>query len=177
MKHIYIFIIGLLIVGCGSTKEMPTAEDLNALKSAVENKKFRFEATSANPIGLANVRGINNLLPPGSVQSNISLIGNSNYFIVDNETVQLDMPYFGEQEVAKVYNQSDAGLKFKGKAKKFTIKFDERKMQYTINLVLDSSDENLNIMLVMYPNKKARLDVSSSIRSAINYYGDWKVAE
>ena len=34
MKHVYIFIIGLLIVGCGSTKEMPTAEELGKKRIA-----------------------------------------------------------------------------------------------------------------------------------------------
>ena len=177
MKHLSFLIVVFILVGCGSTKQMPTAEKLYALKSAVENKKIQFEATSANAIGLANVSGINNLMPMGSNQSNISLIGNSNYFIIDNDSIKMDMPYFGRQDVAKVYNGNDVGFQFDGKFSKYSQKFDEKKGQYTLNFSLNLKSENLNATLYLYSNNKARLDVNSSIRSAIFYSGDWELAE
>jgi uncharacterized protein YcfL len=177
MKQLFFLVIVFILVGCASSKEMPTAEKLSALKSAVENKKIKFEGTSANAIGLANVRGINNLMPAGSNQSNISLIGNSNYFIFDNDTIKMDMPYFGRQDFAKIYDGNNSGFQFDGKLTTFTQQFDEKKGNYSLNFSLDLKNENLNVSLILYSNNKARLTVNSSMRSAILYFGDWEAIE
>jgi uncharacterized protein YcfL len=177
MKDLTFLILVFILVGCGSSKQMPTAEKLSALKSAVENKKIKFVATSANAIGLASVRGIDNLMPAGSNQSNISLTGTSNYFIIDNDTIQMKLPYFGRQDIAKGYNGNDVGFQYDGDFSKYSQSFNQKKGHYTLNFSLDLRNENLYVTLYLYSNNKARLDINSSVRSAIFYAGDWEVAE
>lgn len=177
MKHLSFLILVFILVGCGSTKEMPTAEKLSALKSAVENKKIKFEATSANAIGLASVRGIDNLMPAGSNQSNISLIGNSNYFTIDKDTIKMDLPYFGRQDISTSYNGGDEGFEFDGKYTTYSQKFDEKKGHYTLKITLKLKKETVNVNYILYANNKASLDIISTIRTTISYSGDWEAVE
>jgi hypothetical protein len=177
MKQLFFLMIVFILVGCASSKEMPTAEKLSALKSAVENKKIKFEGTSANAIGLASVRGINNLMPSGSNPSNISLIGNSNYFIINKDTIQMDMPYFGRQDIPNSYNGGDEGFEFDGKYTQYSQNFDKKKGHYTLKITIILKKETVNVNYILYANNKASLDIISTIRTTISYSGDWEAIE
>lgn len=174
-KIVFLSIVSFLFFACGS-KKIITDKELLAFKNAVENNNFSFEATSANPVAFANVRGIQNLLPPGSNVASINMVNNPNYLRVKNDSVFLDMPYYGEIQMGMGYNR-DTGLKFKGIPEKRNIEFNKKKEKYTITYTLKADNENLRLFLVLFPNKTARLDINSSNRSTIFYYGDWKITE
>jgi len=99
MKQIlYIFVI-VLLYSCSSTK-LATEKDLSDLNSTLDKGYFMFEANSANPVAFANVRGIENLLPPGSNTASINLVNNPNYLRVRNDSLYISLPYFGEQQLS-----------------------------------------------------------------------------
>lgn len=174
MKNwMYLVVTVLFINGCASKKNVYTGQEISKFKEIVKINKFEFEASSANPIGLGNVRGINNLLPPGSNQSNINLVGTTNYLRVKNDSIFFDLPYYGERQMGGAYNSSDAGLKFEGVPKKVSSNYDEEKIKYTINYDINTPNENLNLVLVLFPNKYATLNITSSHRTSINYSGEW----
>ena len=174
-KIILITLMSFLFFACGSRK-LTSDKELLAFKNAIENNKLSFEATSANPVAFANVRGLERLLPPGSNVASINLVNNPNYFRVKNDSISFDLPYYGELQIGMGYNR-DTGLKFEGTPEKAKVDFNSRKEKYTITYTVRTENENLRMFLVLFPNKTARLDVNSSNRTSIFYYGDWKVLE
>jgi hypothetical protein len=176
MKQIlYIFVI-VLLYSCSSTK-LATEKELSDLNSTLDKGYFIFEANSANPVAFANVRGIENLLPPGSNTASINLVNNPNYLRVRNDSLYISLPYFGEQQLSIGYNSSNSGIQFEGIPKKTTSKFNKKKQKQELVFDVRTEGESLKMVLTLYPNRSAKLDVNSSHRTSIFYYGKWKPIE
>ncbi|WP_439131041.1 DUF4251 domain-containing protein [Polaribacter sp.] len=171
LRIISIFVISCFYVACKSTV---TITELNNLKETVENNKFEFVANDAQPISMANVSGLENLLPMGSNLGNINLIGNPNFLRVKNDSIHLDMPYYGVRRMGGTYGTADAGLKFIGKSIPTETKFNAKKNNYIIKYDVKKPDENLRLTLTLFANHAATLSVISSHRNSINYRGNWQ---
>lgn len=177
MKNsIYTLFLISILMSCASSK-VESDENLNTLKKAVEESRFEIVAVSANPVAFANVQGLQNLLPMGSNLGSINLIGIENYFKVFQNNISIELPYYGEQQISRGYNSTNVGFSVKGIPESSKIKFDSKKDKYRINYSVKGKDENLNISLVLFSNKKATININSSHRTAISYYGDWKILE
>lgn len=177
MKNcIYIFLFTSFLIGCAS-KKLNTTDNVSLLKQAVSESRFEIVAVSANPVAFANVQGLQNLLPIGSNLGNINLIGIENYFKVINNDLYIELPYYGEQRISRGYNSKNVGFSVKRKAESTKIKFDSKKRKYQINYRIKGKDENLDISLVLFSNKKATININSSHRTSISYYGNWKILE
>ena len=171
MKYKIIIILLLTVsLGCKSTV---TTTEINNLKETVLNNNFEVTLTSATPIAFANVTGIQNLLPPGSNNANINLINISNYFIVKNDSIKVDIPYYGEQQIAMAF-KSDNGIVYEGIPEKTKNTFIDKKNKYIINYWLKNKNETFRVTLTLFPNKNSSLSINSSHRTTINYNGYWK---
>ena len=173
-RFFLIIFLSCLCYNCAS-KSAATAKELADLKNAVSNQSFKFVANSANPVAFANVTGIQNLLPPGSNQASINMVNNPNFLIIKKDSVFLDMPYYGEQQIAMAYDSNNSGLSFTGLAEAKKINYAEKKQKFTLQYDVKGEREGLKLILVLFPNKTARLDVNSSHRTSIYYYGNWKL--
>ncbi|MBU3012371.1 DUF4251 domain-containing protein [Polaribacter vadi] len=169
-QYLFLVIPVLLFTACKSTVTVP---ELEALQKMVANNHFEFTAGSANPMPMANVRGLEKLLPVGSNMSNINLIGNANYFRVKNDSIFFELPYYGVRQIGSTYG-SDVGLKFEGNPEKGTTTYNKKKKRYSLKYVVKTKDETLNINLILFVNNKATLSINSSHRSNINYNGTWQ---
>lgn len=174
MKNRFLILFVLVIISsCSSAKKIVSSEQLESLKNAVENNLFEMNANSANPVAFANVRGIENLLPLGSNAANISLVNIPNYFRVQKDSIQLDLPYYGELQMPRAYG-ADNGLSFEGAPKKVVKEFNAKKNSYSIIYTLKAENESLKATLTLFANNSATLHLNSSIRTTIVYYGSWK---
>lgn len=169
-RYLFLVISVLFFTACKSTVSIP---ELEALQKMVANNHFEFTAGSANPMPMANVRGLENLLPVGSNMANINLIGNSNYFRVNNDSISFELPYYGVRQIGGTYG-SDVGLKFEGIPEKTSTTFNKKKNRYSLKYIVKTKDENLNINLILFVNNKATLSINSSHRSNISYNGTWQ---
>lgn len=165
------FVCISLLVSCKSTASL---SDIKNLKKVVANKSFEFNASNAIPLSLGNIRGIENLMPNGSSSGNINLNGNPNFMIVKNDSIHMDMPYYGRRNLGGGYNPSDVGLKFKSNIKTETSSYNSKKNSYIIKYNINNNQENLILTLTLYANKSSNLNVISSHRNTINYQGNWK---
>ena len=168
-----LFII-IIIMSCTACKSTATITELNKLKEAVANNNFEFVANSAQPMSIANVSGLENLLPIGSNLAHINLIGNPNFLIVKKDSIHLDMPYYGVRRMGGTYGSADVGLKFNGESEAIDTKFNAKKNNYSIKYSLKNPKENLKLTLVLFTNNSATLNVVSSHRNTINYIGKWE---
>lgn len=157
-----------------SCKSTATVVEMNALKEVVESQNFNFVADSANPMPIANVSGLQNLLPRGSNMANINLNDITNFLNIKGDLIDLDMPYYGVNRMVTTYNTRNVGMQFKGKIKSSDIKFNAKKNKYTLKYTIKTDMESLALILVMFPNQTATLSINSSHRNSISYNGKWK---
>ncbi|GAB7256464.1 DUF4251 domain-containing protein [Polaribacter sp. OB-PA-B3] len=172
-----VVLVSLLVFcfGCSGLKSTATQAEINNLKEIIASKNIEAIFDWAQPMGLNNnVRGLENLLPPGSSTNNINLSGNANFFRIKNDGVHVDLPFYGQQQLSRGYN-ADAGIKFDGKPQAEKKYFDNKKGAYILKYTLNAKDEGYNATLTLYPNGNCSLNVNSSHRSTIYYNGNWKV--
>lgn len=170
-RFLVLILLFLIFIGCKSTA---TLAEIDNLKKVVVNGNYEFIATAAKPMLIAGVTGLQSLMPPGSNWGNINLNGNTNFLVVKNDSIHLDMPYFGERRMGNTYSTNDVGLKFNGIVKDITTRFNNKKNSYIVTIETNTSNEFLNLTLTLFANKFATLKVVSSQRSLINYSGNWE---
>ncbi|UAM99352.1 DUF4251 domain-containing protein [Polaribacter litorisediminis] len=166
-------LLSLLIVNIYSCKSTAALAEIESMRKTVLDKNFTIVANSASPVAFANVRGIEKLLPPGSNLANISLINIQNNFTIKNDSVFLDMPFYGERRFANGYG-TETGLQFKGKPDRVKTSFNAKKNKYLLEYWLNAKTESLRISLTLFANKTCRFTVNSSHRSTITYDGNWE---
>lgn len=163
----------VLFMSCASSKNRATEFEINSLEKVVSSKKIEAQFDFANPLSFNNVQGIENLLPPGSTLGNINLMGNANYLRIKNDSVSMDLPYFGEQQMYRGFS-SNGGIKFNGIPRKVKQEYNSKKAAYILKYWLNTEIESYTLILTLYASKKAVLNVNSSHITSINYNGDWQ---
>ena len=99
VSKLKIFLLALFTIFFVKCKSTATVAEVNELKKIISNNNFTFIADTAMPMSIANVKGIENLLPPGSNTASINLVNNPNYLRVRNDSLYISLPYFGEQQL------------------------------------------------------------------------------
>lgn len=174
MRFLALFIL-VVFVSCKSSKDAISPERITSFKKEIANKNIDVEFEWAQPSGmLNNVSGIQNILPIGSSAANVNLVGISNFLKISKDSIALDLPYYGEQQILKGYLGSDIGIKFFGIPMKFTETFNEERNRFELKYSLKSNQERLDLTLFLFASHKATLAVVSSHRTTINYNGNWK---
>tara|TARA_R110002072_G_scaffold34164_1_gene102526 strand:- start:464 stop:997 length:534 start_codon:yes stop_codon:yes gene_type:complete len=173
LRILFLTILTTTFLNCKSTASVAEIENL---KKIALDKNFTITADTANPVALMNTRGIESLLPPGSNLANINLINNQNNFTIKNDSIFLDMPFYGERRFSSGYG-TESGLEFEGVPEKVESSFNKKNNTYEFEYWLNAKTENLRVSLTLFANKTSRFTVNSSHRSTITYSGNWKVPE
>ncbi|MDR6302104.1 DUF4251 domain-containing protein [Mesonia maritima] len=149
------FLGSLLLMSCGSqnfsTEE--TSKKLNSIQELIIKSSVEIENRWMTPL-----RG-----------NQISLIGNPNYIRIKNDSVNIQLPYFGERQIPGNYISNGGGIQYKGLAKKFEMT--QQKKEISIYFEGKHENELLKFYLTIYPNAKVITKVSSSVRDNISYEG------
>jgi hypothetical protein len=122
------------------------------IDSLVNSREFVFIGTFAHPQG----------------QRSVNLASNSNFMKFYTDSISSDMPFYG-----KAYNVGyggDSGLKFAGKAEKYTVK--KEKKNYQIDAVVKGDHDSFQIFLSVSFSGGASLSINSNNRNPISYSGD-----
>ncbi len=169
-----IYLVLVSVLGSCSTSSktvVPTAES-RALDKMVEARAFTIESDWAQPMLTNSMSSIANsgLLPPGSNAGQISLIGNNNYFKMEGDTVAAYLPYYGERHAGGGYNANTA-IEFKGIPKDLKIIKNDKSQSYQMSFDIREDTETYNVTVVLLPNLRSRIKVSSTQRLFISYEG------
>lgn len=130
-------------------KEEARAELTKALVNA---KQFKFEGHWMYPLS----------------GQRVSLIGNPNTLVVDNETSTAQMPFIGTRQYS---NAGPPGINFEGEITDYTMTFDEMKQSYEIKYKVDNKKDSFKVLLTIQRTGFARLIIDSSKRTSISYDG------
>ncbi|WP_245686445.1 DUF4251 domain-containing protein [Psychroflexus sediminis] len=170
----------MIFTSCGNSREY-TSDDFKKLDQIIQDHYFEIEAEWARPLVTSALIQLDNvgLFAPGDNASQINISGESSHLRFQGVTVIADLPYFGERQMGGGYNNS-SGIKFEAKPEELEILKEKTKNQYLIKFNITENTENFKILLIVYPNFKSTLNISSSQRNPISYRGhlnDLKITE
>ena len=173
-KNIIYLFVSVILIACGTTKKINNADYLS-FKDKIETKQLEVTFEWANPLGLGNVKGIDALFINGSTQNNINLIGNQNFFRIKNDSLHIELPYYGTHQTTAPSPGANIGISFKGIPKKNAIEFDNEKQRVILQYDFKTKNDNYNMRLTLFPSNKSYLSVTSDRKTAISYTGNWRV--
>jgi hypothetical protein len=130
-------------------KKLAKQKEVEAL---VNSKEFEFVAVMAYPQGTRS----------------IDMISNPNYLRFKKDSIYSEMPYFGRAYAGAGYGGS-GGLDFKGPIQDYSITKDKK--EYTIKGKVKDNTDYYNVILTVYFEGNASLNINTSNRSPINYRG------
>lgn len=184
MKLLKIILLCVIIVGllqsCGSAKNEEKVklktEQFKQLKELAESKSFTFLAETAYPTQTFAVVQVTNALlrNTGNTSGRIYIAGNGDYIKVMKDSVSGELSYFGESRVVSSTDPRDTGINFAGKSLNFEITENQKKMVLDLEFEVRSKSDRYNIIMQLYPSKRARIFVNSMNRTSIRYDGEIK---
>jgi hypothetical protein len=182
MKHngyyASILLVLFLFWSCGSSKNDMTDKtkeiQVNQLKELVTSGSFKFKAESAHPMQTYDVMRITNsiLRNTGNTSGRISLMGNGDHITIENDTVHAELAYFGERRMAFSTDPKDNGIRFEGKPENYVVKENSKKKILNIEFKVKSNTEQYDVVMRVYPSKRATVYISSLNRTSIRYDGE-----
>lgn len=145
-----------------------------ALDKLVTEKNFRITSDWASPTANSSLNAIANsgLLGAGNTAGNINLMGNTNFLKIKGDSIQADLPYYGERQMGGSYSSNDSGIKFNAIPTTFKSTKNENTLVHTISFQISGdTNEHYNITLSLSPNWTTEIMVSSSQRTSIRFRG------
>ena len=173
-KFILFFFVCIISFACGISKNISEA-DFSTFKNKIKENKIEIEFEWAQPMGLGNVQGIDRLFINGSNQNNINLIGNTNFFRIKNDSLQIELPYYGTHQISAPTPGTNIGISFDGIPKNKSTVFKEDKNKAILKYDVTTDNDTYNMTLTLYPNNNSNLSVTSDRKTAISYSGNWRV--
>jgi len=175
IMRLLILILGLITLGCGSTKDPAViAAQKKVLDDLVAQKLFQVEVQWAYPLATASFSSVANsgLLPPGSNVSAISLIDNSSYFRMQGDSISMYLPFFGERRMAGNYGTRDVSIQYNGKPGTIEITENTSKQLYDLKFSVKAATESYNVYVRITRGLVANITVNSSHRTSMRYQGN-----
>lgn len=168
------YLLLLVSVACASGKDKATPEEIAAFDKMISDQRFEIRPSWAQPMASQGLNSIANagLLPLGSTASRIDITGIGAYFRMVGDSVEADLPFYGERQMGGFYDQDKAGIKFKGIPKNLSFTPNKKGDGQTMRFQISQDSENFQVFAQLYPNGKGRLTVSSTHRTNIWYQGN-----
>ena len=164
----------IFLNACATSKVKYTTAELDALHNLVASNSFRIESDYAYPLATAALNSLSNagLFLPGDTASRINLQGKSNFLTISGDSIQAQLPYYGELRIARSYGNSDVGITIENLLKEYDTEFNEKKNSYKLRFKANQDVENYQISIDIYPNNKTYININSTHRSTIAYLGN-----
>ncbi len=167
-----IWVALLTLMSCKTTKNTITQAQIETLKTLVENRQFRIESNWAYPQATNAMQQVVNtgILGPGNSANAISLIGNSNFLKISNDSITSYLPYFGERQMQVAYGGRDNAIEFNGILKNYKVETNKDN-SYTLSFEAKSKSEHFKVYITLSPNLNSNIQLNGSSRFPISYTG------
>ena len=153
----------IMVNSCNSQTNI-APEKVNSL---LQSREFTFMAERANPTSYDVVNVLSSL--PNSNSSNILNLDYGYTLVIRKDQVSIDLPYFGRMYKPN-FDTEKNGIKFV--SKDFSINETPGRKGSSVYRILMKDQNNLNqIVLEVYKNGKAYLNVGANDRQPISYDG------
>jgi hypothetical protein len=172
IRIISMFIIAVVLCNCGLTKNPISAEEKAKVGQLIADKHYEIVSQWAKPsVSTAFMQVANSgILQPGSTAGNISLTGNNNYVRIKNDSVFIELPFFGERQMGGGYN-ANTGFSYKGLYADYKESYNDKKQYHTVSFLVKEEPESLQFNINIYASFKTAIMLRSSHRTFISYDG------
>ena len=151
-----LMILGSIISACGgANRNMADDPEYREMVEEVSNLEFEIEHQWANPTQYARV----------------DLLGNSNRIKFENDSVEVDLPFFGERYAGGGYDPDSGSIQYKGVPKNLKLQENPEKGAVMISFEGNRNTENFDFLITIFSNGVARTSVNSTHRERIIYDG------
>ncbi len=160
----------LILAVVFTTMQASAQTDKETTARLVNAKTLKFNATSAQPLAVADLNAVLSKMPGGlGGGGSIQLSGSSYDLKIDKDSVEAYLPYFGRAYTANL-DPNDSGIKFK--SKNFTYKSEQKKKgSWLITIKPKDTKDAQELSLTIGANGYAFLNVTSNNRQSISYMG------
>ncbi|WP_273273558.1 DUF4251 domain-containing protein [Maribacter polysiphoniae] len=180
MKKIkHLVVLGLTVVvfwACNSTQSAGAialkTEQFEALKELVATKSFTIDIKTAHPMQTQAVTQVTMALLRNTGNTAGRIDVTDDYIKVMQDSVKGSLSYFGEVQVVSTMNPQDAGIHFEGEPTTYEVTENSKKQYLKIEFDVKGKAESYEVIMTLYPNKKATVFVNSAYRNSIRYDGD-----
>lgn len=150
-KIILFFTALFVLLSCTATKKQQSGRN-NQLIGKVEEMRYKFVASSANPLG----------------GKNIQLTGGYYSLKITKDTIESFLPYFGRAYVAPMPSE-EGGIKFI--STDFSYQIEEGKNDWTVTIEPKDTPQKIKMFLNIGKSGYGTLSVQDNSRQAISFYG------
>jgi hypothetical protein len=162
----------LTLQSCQTAKLAVSPKQMQLQKQFAETIAFKVKSNRAEPMTSSGMNALSNsgLRPPGSAIGSFDISLNSNHLTINGSKVDVFLPFYGERQMGVGYND-DSGINYKGDIQNLTVKFNEKRKQYSISFSMKNSTESFDVTLELFQNLYTRIKIICSHRSNISYDG------
>lgn len=170
MKTIISICLGLIFLGSCKGLDQNTAVNAQKVSDLIESGNYLITLDFANPLGSNELRSLG-LLPPGSTGSNIDITGNVNHIEFKDDSLGVQLPFYGTRHSGVTIISNGGGIVFEGQPKNYKTSFNEKKQRTRISFEMKERSERYDVTIEVYPRSTAYVNINSSQRSSISYEG------
>lgn len=182
MKIAYYSLIFCLLLSCNINKPITAGEQLafQNLKEMVSAKNFEIVAHTAKPMmnnALTQVLNAN-LLPPGNTPSHINIIGTSNSLKIKGDSIQANLPFYGEQFSGVNPGSMPRGISFNDIPENYKVTENVSKRSIEISFKIkdnERTNERYDITVTLFSGKGSTINIWPTTRSYIQFIGTARV--
>ena len=179
MKNTIAIVIAFMMIACGGTKKYTDAENVayDNLRQLVQSKSFIVRSNTASPmVSNAFMQVANtNILGPGNTANNINIASTSNWLRVVGDTINGNLPFFGEQNFGGSLGSQHQGIEFDSSPENYKVTEHTDKHKIDINFQIEDEyrgNERYNVFITVFPNNSSTIRINSTSRSSIEFRGD-----
>lgn len=165
MRNIFLMLLLTSFVICpafGQTKEekkeekaKKDTEEFDKIKNLIDGKVYEFEASWTT----------------SSQGARVNLMSRSNSLRVRNDSVDVDLSYFGVLHSGAAAMSGQAGVKYKGLMDDYQTEINAKKSSITIKFKTKKSPDYFQFIMTVFQSGNTTLSVSSNARSSSKYDG------
>lgn len=164
MKLFNVILPAIFIIGA---VQVSAQTDEQATKQAIDERKFTFHATRANPMETNTLNQIFNSMP--NARENMLNLSGSRYDVkITKDSVVAFLPYFGRSFNPSM-NPNDAGTKFN--SKDFTYTSVKKKNRWIITINPKDVRDSQQLVFNISEDGYATLNVNNYNRQSISFFG------
>ncbi|WP_238527915.1 DUF4251 domain-containing protein [Aquimarina agarivorans] len=163
-------------IACKSSRLVNSAqekEQLAALIQLIESKKYQINIKAVYPFNTTATNQVLNtiLFPTGNSAARIDVQGNGNFIKIMGDSIDADLPFFGERQISGNYGTTDNGIRVQNLMKQYTVTTNPKKNTVTAKLNANNNVENHTFIIWASNSDRVQVIVNSSHLNPISYDG------
>lgn len=160
-------------IGCATHKNAITPQQLENLHAFVSAKNMNIVSKRAAPMMTNAMQQVlsSRILGPENSGGSIDIMNTVNYVKVINDSVFVQLPFFGELQSGVTPNPDNPGIHFEGIPTKYESTYNKKKKNYRIQINFQTKRERFTLYVTLFSNLNTSINLVSSHRSSIGYRG------